>query len=710
MPQLNTQTFLSAAFLVFAILAINTFQPFKRAAFDTYQLHLAPPVEFDSDAVFVDIDDKSLAQLGQWPWPRNQIADLLLHLYESGVSAVGVDFLFPEPDRSSPINILAQLPDQTRDDAGLALQNPYGYLDWDAYFGDLLAQTPTSMAITAGDQPAPKDWPGAWAVLGTGPTDYLPQAAGLLMPTPTLAQNTQSFGYIGVGAQDDGLIRELPLVLAQGDQIIASLSVELARLNAGANTLVLTGNQSGIAGLRVGPTSIPTDIHGRVRLAPAAFQDIPVYSAVDVLNELHTQDLANKTVVLGSGAAGLKDQHDALWGTSIAGPKFHVALLRQINAQHWPAEFAPNLGWWSAALIAALALLVVGMKLPVIASLAAALPVAAFPLAASAAHFHQTNQLIYTLDLSVGWGLALLVPGLIKAINQEKDKAATRAAFSSYLSPDLVNEVIANPDSLKLGGETRELTIMFADIHGFTTLSENLKDDPERLTHLINRLLSPLTEVVLESGGTIDKYMGDCVMAFWNAPLPVEQHQRKATQAAQSMLARLDDLNAELNISDVSEKPLRIGIGINTGSVVVGNFGSDQRFDYSCLGDPANLAARLEAMCRTYDVDILLGPDTAVDQSGLIEVDQVVVKGKTDAVTIYTVAADLDAPSRTMHQEFLAAYRAQQWSRCDALLAPLSQIGAYPQGLIRTYRARVDDLRQQDLPKDWDGIFVSKTK
>jgi len=308
---------------------------------------------------------------------------------------------------------------------------------------------------------------------------------------------------------------------------------------------------------------------------------------------------------------------------------------------------------------------------------------------------------------------------------EEAEKKQVRSAFSHYMSPALVKRLAEDPDQLKLGGENREMTLLFCDVRGFTSISELF--DAQGLTKLINSFLTPLTNVILEHQGTIDKYMGDCIMAFWNAPLDDSDHAKNGCLSALEMLKSLDGVNKQLE-QEASEEgrphiPLRIGIGLNTGVCCVGNMGSDQRFDYSVLGDSVNLASRLEGQSKGYGVTIVIGEETykQVTDLACIELDLVMVKGKTEAVRIYAVLGDeglaknVDFQAYAAHHDrLLAAYRAQDWVQTQSLMAQvrtmMASLGLDHHGLYDLYEARIANYEETPPPLDWDGVFVATSK
>jgi adenylate cyclase len=319
---------------------------------------------------------------------------------------------------------------------------------------------------------------------------------------------------------------------------------------------------------------------------------------------------------------------------------------------------------------------------------------------------------------------AIYISGSVLAfMRAERDRREIRGAFGLYLSPDVVEQLARNPDLLQLGGELREITVMFTDVRGFTTISEQF--DPHGLTRFMNRFLTPMTDLILGKRGTIDKYMGDAIMAFWNAPLPVEVHAMRACETALAMQARLRSLNeewkAEAEAAGRRHIPVNIGIGLNTGRASVGNFGSSQRFTYSCLGDEVNLASRLEGQCKTYGVGIIIGDNTRAQAADFasIEIDLVMVKGKTEPARIHALLGDAamaQSPVFRLLLERQAALLEHYRSGAFAEALPLiegcqaaAEAVGWPQGYYAMMRARIDGLID-DSPPDWTGVYVAREK
>jgi len=338
----------------------------------------------------------------------------------------------------------------------------------------------------------------------------------------------------------------------------------------------------------------------------------------------------------------------------------------------------------------------------------------------SAVYAFNHHKILFDLSYPLLGGLLLYVQLLFNKYAREyAAKMLIKKQFGTYLSPAMVMILQKNPELLKLGGETKKLTIMFSDIRGFTPISEQYKTDPQGLTSLINRFLTPMTDLLMGRKGTIDKYMGDCIMAFWNAPVNVDEHEKQAVESALEMVDRLDELNAELESE--GKLPIKIGIGINTGEVVVGNMGSNNRFDYSILGDAANLASRLEGQSKGYGVTIILGEETATAvENDLfnIELDSIAVKGKKDSVRIFTVLGNNEWVfkntnwyfNQQQHEKFLKLYRGQAWETAARFAKDLKDAWPEMANYYDVMLGRIQSYLENPPGDDWDGVYRAETK
>jgi adenylate cyclase len=748
--------------------------------FDLYQ-RLAPRESSTHPVVIVDIDEKSLAAYGQWPWPRSLIARLIETLGQAGASIVGFDMVFPEYDRLSPGAVADSF--ETLDEASRRALRALPSNE--AVMAAAMRQVPTVLG-QAGLQTALPPGHAATAVrspfraeAGGDPRPFLQRYVGLLPNVPELEAAAAGHGIFSIGAEIDGKVRRVPLLARIGRDIRPALTLEMLRVAAGTNTLITRRDAAGMQAVQIqirpelggGSFIVPTDANGRiwVHYAKPDVFDTPdnsgrlYISAADILDgHVPPERLRGKFALVGTSAAGLKDLRDTPVASRMPGVEVHANILESIFAAEAAytaavrAEAKPLIaaGQPAAAalrqaqasvdkgnfflrypnyinsaelfltLLAGLMLTVLVPRLGPMWTLAGLAGVLAALIALSW-YLYTEHLLLVDATFPAATTIALYaVLAFANYTREAAEKRRVRSAFGQYLSPALVEQLAAHPEQLKLGGETKEMTFLFCDVRNFTAISEAHKSDPQRLTALINRLLTPLSNAILAHDGTIDKYMGDCVMAFWNAPMDLPGHERHACGAALDMLKALESLNAErmaeAEASGATYAPLRVGIGLNTGECVVGNMGTATRFDYSVLGDAVNLAARLEGYAAEYGVAAIMGESTASrvrDSFALLELDHVAVKGKSEAVTIYGLLGDnflRISPAFTAlaraNAAMLAAYRARDWDAADRLAADCAALDGAPAGLYALYRARIAAFRETPPPADWDGVYEWLTK
>jgi adenylate cyclase len=636
-------------------------------AFDSLQ-RLDPRPYQPLPITILDIDERALDQFGQWPWSRALLARIMDRLGEAGAAVVALDVVFAEADRTAPAQTLAlwrELGAVGPDAAEMIAALP----DPDALFAEALATVPavTGFVLESGDSPAPPPKPVGWALAGDDPRPFLPSYGAAIEGLPALYQVARGHGALNLIPDQDGVVRRVPLVLRAGEHLRPSLVGESLRVAQGASGYVVRasgasgatafGQRSGVIAVRVGEVTVPTDAAGQAWLWDSGHQPDRFVSVAALMDEAFPLErLRHHIVLFGTTAAGLKDQRASPLEGVIAGVELHAQILEQ--ALLGQALTRPDWAPGAEVLMTLLAGLALGLGLLLLPSgvlvpLGLALVVA--PPALAWTGFTQARWLLdpvfpaATLALLFGTGLAL------RYLTSDAERRDVRAAFSRYLAPALVERLASAPEQLRLGGEVRPLTLMFCDIRDFTTLSEGLR--PDQLTDLINQFLTPMTGAVLDHGGTVDKYIGDCLMAFWNAPLDDPNHARHACDAALAMLAALEAVNAERALSahalgQPAPEPLRIGIGINTGPACVGNMGSDQRFNYSALGDAVNLASRLEAQTKTFGTPIIISEDTlrAATESpsggigneafACLDLGRVFVKGRRDPVRAHALLGD----------------------------------------------------------------------
>lgn len=704
----------------------------RNLVFDSFQRQ-APRAYQPQPVRVIDIDEASLQRLGQWPWPRDLVARLVDRLGEMGAAAVALDIIFAEPDRFSPAN-LARL---WQDRPELAtLRSAIAQLpDSDAVLAESLARTPsvTAFSLSNSGRDLRPEVKAGFATAGDDPLQFVSRFAGAVTALPTLEAAATGNGAANYIAEADNVVRRAPLLMAFDDQLYPSLAAEALRVAQGASTYVIKssgasqeesfGESTGIAKVRIGDAIVPTDAEGRLLLhdtGHVADRFIPAWRVLAA--DFSADEVAGMIVIVGSTAEALKDLRTTPLAPVMPGVEIHAMVIEQILAQ----DFLQRPDWIQGAetigfALIGLALMVVMRFAGALWSLAAAVSMGAGIILGCWYAFTRLGYLIDPLLPCLVVLLVYLSGSLVAYLRSEHERRFIRNLFGRYLSPVLVEQMSRHPDQVRLGGEMRNLTLLFSDVRGFTRIAEQL--EPQELTALMNRFLTPLTGIIQKSGGFIDKYMGDCIMAFWNAPLDVAGHGGKAVAASIEMRAALAHLNVVLQAEAAAHgRPpivLAAGIGLNSGSACVGNMGSEQRMEYSVVGDMVNVASRLEGLSRAYGVDTVVGEDTAAQAPGFafIELDQVRVKGRATPLRIFTVFGDeavaASAGFRTLqehHGALLAAYRRQDWGGARRALAACRPLAPSLEEFYDVYEQRIAAYEQSPPPADWDGVFTATTK
>jgi adenylate cyclase len=713
------------AFAIGAILARPVvFAHLSDLAFDGYQ-RLKPREEAEAPIVVVDIDEASLAKIGQWPWPRTTIATLVDRLGRMGAAAIAFDMVFPEPDRTSPSRVIAAL---RKEGARIDLPAGEAELDNDAALAAAFARNRVvaGIAISNENGNALPPAKAGFAFGGESPKDYLPAFSGGVANLPELTSAAAGVGFFSFPLSGDGVVRSLPLLARSGGNIYPALSIEALRVAQDAGSFIIrsTGasgeantGRPAMTALKDGAFAMPTGPDGSFRVYYSGMPRMKTISAADILDPGKAtppeQEISGHIVLVGTSAVGLRDLVATPFRQAMPGVRVHAEIIDQIMGQ----SFLTRPDWARGAEIAlaaglGLLLLLLEWRFGAVVNSIAALSGIATVIGLSWAAFSGERLLIDPIlpAMAVALVFAVTTPALLLLANRER--RFIQSAFGRYLSPALVGRLADNPAELKLGGEVRDLTVLFSDIRGFTTLSEKL--DPSELTSLLNGFLTPATDVLLRADATIDKYIGDAIMAFWNAPLDIPDHRRKACLAALAMRHALDELNRARGLD------LRIGIGLHSGECCVGNLGSAQRFSYSAIGDSVNLASRIEGLTKQYGVDILMTEETIEGAGDLafIEADRVRVVGREHPVRIFALIGDAaDARSeafrafRQAHESFLDAYRRGDFESAPGALANASAAAPEPAGgLYRVYEDRLAALAKAPPEPGWDGVFVADRK
>ena len=740
---------LGAALLVCA-LALRWIDPLplqqlRYLTFDSYQ-RLQPRV-YDAAApvTIAAIDEKSLDAVGQWPWSRATLARIADRLTQLGAAAVAFDVLFAEPDRTAPAALAANLPEDPTYDAAraqlAALPDP------DQEFAAALKRSPSVIAFAYSDDAVlasgPKiEFPYGFSVIGNldeSEVAYLvPGASEAILPLPSLMDATRGMGEVHAGDPDpDGVVRRVPLAIGIGGKLYPTLAGDALRVAFGGQTAQIKLTSDGfIDKMRIGEAIIPVDGRGQLLLYDTGVKQDRYVSTADILaDSLDAARVAGHIVLVGATVEGLKDIRATPLSPVMPGVEIHAQILEQVlSGQYLTRPYNADdiemgfLAGFGAVLLGFLyRRSAIGGAIVLVTAVTGAIGVSWWQFSAKGLLF---DPIYPGLAAIVMFGIGTLV----NYLRTEREKRYVRSAMARYLSPVLADRVSQHPEQLKLGGELRELTLMFSDIRGFTKLSESL--DPQALTGLINSFLTPMTQVIQDRDGFIDKYIGDCIMAFWNAPVDVPSHSEKAILAAYDMRGQLRRINQGFSAEAVKEgRPpveLQTGIGLNSGICCVGNMGSEQRLEYSVLGDAVNIASRLEALSSAYHVDLVIGEETAsgAPSLALLELDRVRVKGKVLPIRIFTGLGDADFAARldfrqleAAQQRLLNCYRGQDWDGAEAALAgcralaaalPSDQPGALPDDKLSAfydlYAARIAAYRADPPPADWDGVYEAKSK
>ena len=695
--------------------------------FDAFQV-IDPRVKTARPVVIIDIDEKSLAKFGQWPWPRTRIADVVANLTRLGAVVIAFDIVFAEPDRLNPdvaADTIRNLDDETRTKLRALPSND-----------QLFAEAMRNSRVVLGESGLPyvlreldKNLPvTGLAMLGEDPQRFMLNFPGLLRNTPVLEAAAGGRGLFTIRTERDGIVRRVPVIMQAQGLTMPSLTFEMLRLATGSDTIFIKSDVAGIKSVAVKGFEVPTDRNGQLWVHFAHHDPSIFVSAADVLEgSVEPQTIAEKLVLIGTSAVGLLDVKTTPVSPVMPGVEIHAQVLEAALTKKLLSQpsYGPILEFGAALLLGIAVIWLAPLFGPV--TLVAVGAFIAALLVGTSWYFYTQHKLLidftYPLLSTTAIYLTLIFSSFVR---EQAQRRQIRSAFGQYLSPALIEQLAQSPEKLVLGGEEREMTIMFSDVRGFTTISESFKNDPQGLTALMNRFLTPLTNAIIARKGTIDKYMGDAIVAFWNAPLDDKEHQLNACEAAVDMLDRIDVLNKQRELEAQEGGPaffpLNVGVGLNTGVCVVGNMGSDLRFDYSVLGDTVNLASRLEGQSKEYGFPIIVGSKTALavkDKFAILELDFIMVKGKKEPEVIYAIAGRADTAQsgrfqrlRNLTIEMLACYRSRDW---EGALAAIERGRRTDEAralelLYNLYEARIRGYQTNPPPDDWNGAFALLTK
>ena len=647
-------------------------QSLRSQTFDTLQQ--LDDVKHSSEVVIVNIGERSLEAWGQWPWPRQNIAQLIADLRQSGAGIIALNVMFPETDRFGGDEVLAS---------------------WMNQNGIILSQTPSSKGTRSSGPHI-----GTATIGSSKPTQYLLQWSNLITNITELEDVAAGIGVIASAPQPDNQTRTYPLAVTVGDAIYPSFAVEMLRAYTGKPSYIIKTTDIGVSEVTVPPFDpIVTNPDGTAYIRFNNTFDVLEYTP-----GVRLPDLGGKFVIVGVSAEGISNP--------VPTPRGNI-LPQDIQA-HMLQNFVDGSNIVRTELSPLLELLMTMLGMLLVATVVYRLPIwLSMPVSlgimtsyAYGSVWAYTNKL-WLVDATFPILATFLIFAQASFNNfyvQFKLREQIKKQFEHYIAPGLVKRLQKNPELLKLGGETKTMTYLFSDIRGFTPISEQYKTDPQGLGKLINRYMTPMTNITLENSGTIDKYIGDALMAIWGAPLDVPDHANQAVKTAQQMEVALAELNEELKKEGLLE--LGVGIGINTGDAVVGNMGSDTRFDYTVLGDSVNLAARLEGQTKEYGVFYMFTKQTLdcltdYDSDELAFIDRIAVKGQTAPVDIYTlVSVDYALAINCVTH----CYQNLSWSEARQNLKHLRK---HNETLADLYEHR---LNQPEPGPDWDGVDRKTSK
>ena len=703
------------------------------------RLNYTLPKTKDPRIVIVDIDEKSLAELGRWPWPRNTMADIVNTLFDHyKIKLLGFDVVFAESDESSGLSVLETLSRGTLKN-NLQFQEELKMLRPNLQHDQLFAQSLMGRKVVMGYYFNPNfthrdqsnesvgKLPEPVARLEKAIQGRIPfaKAGGFGANLKDLQNSSYSAGFFDNPLVDnDGLFRRVPLVQEYNNAIYESLALSMLRLNFGSpkvELIVETGDGTddsyfALEQIKIGDNYIPVDGEAAA-LVPyrGPGGSFPYVSAADVLNKTINKDiLKDRLILVGTTAPGLLDLRSTPVQNVYPGVEVHANIISGVLDQRIMQRPAFTVGYefmfvvligimltallpfatpfWGALLTITTSLLVTAASMIAWSSFNTVLPMATLLL---------LTITMFILHMTYGYFV------------ESRDKRVLTGLFGQYIPPELVEEMSQRPTNFGLEGESRNMTVLFSDVRNFTSISEGL--DPKELTQLMNELLTPMTRAIHENRGTIDKYMGDCIMAFWGAPLPDPSHPRHALDAAFGILDALAVIREEFKKKGWPE--INVGVGISSGEMNVGNMGSEFRMAYTVLGDTVNLGSRLEGLTKSYGVQIITSEPTvdAIPEYIFRELDKVRVKGKNKPVAIFEplcLKEDIDKETRselTRYKQALKLFRQQDWDNAEMEFFTLNR-GDPDKFLYSLYLERIANYRNNPPGKDWDGVYTHTSK
>jgi len=722
------------------------FEQVSNLILDRYQIWKPRDYQSDVPVRIIDIDNESIKRIGQWPWPRTTLAQLNSRLSEAGAAVIAYDIIFSEEDRTSPDKILPVLKANPR--AKGSFKDIENLVNHDDIFANSIANSNVVLGffLVHEDTERLPETRHGFSYGGTFPSDQIGNFKATFPAIPVLGQAAGGEGFVSFNPEGDGIVREAPLVFRIEERKFPSLSLEALRVVQGAGAIILQSSdghqQIGssatpeLALIKVGEFEFPTTPSGKFRVyytKPSPELDklryVPAWKILDPnIDAAEWSDkIAGNIVFMGTSADGLKDLVATPLRPVEPGVSVHAQITEQVIGEAIHGHQILKQPYW-APVLELMSIVISGLALSFILPRFGALTGAVFTViviaGAAATSWVAFSQ--YQFVIKAFYPItAIITTYAIMTVTSfyltESERSRIRNAFSMYLSPTMVKIVSDNPDLLTLGGEERDMTILFLDIRSFSKISESM--EPSEITTFLNIFLTPMTDILQKYNATIDKYIGDAIVAFWNAPLDDSDHQGNAARAVLEMESKLSKLNKTYSEQDLIKWPddVSMGIGLNTGICCVGNLGSEQRFSYSMIGDAANLASRIEGLTKQYKVSVLIGDSTAqaLSDFAIIEADLIQVVGRQTPERIWVLlgsqAASNDAVYKShmkQHTEFLKAYRAQLWDKAHQLITQMKPTAKDLNltGYYEVMADRINSYKASPPGKDWSGIYVATSK
>ena len=731
-------------FVAFLMGTVYIFVPTAYQSIDDrlrdYLFIVRGPIQTTDNVTIVDLDEKSLRELGQWPWQRYKVAQLLQRLTEAGAGVIGFDIVFAERDNSSPAKVL--------DEIGLHVAEGEEIPDYDAIFAQTVTSTPTILGYIfamGDDHIEPSSGPMIPAIFiekGKGDKEYLLQPWRPILNIPIVQNNAYSSGFFNNIPSEDGIVRSVPLVMKYDMVVYPSLAMEMIRVLHNANRVYVNYSEgTGVESVQVGETLIPTDRHGRLMVnyrGPG--RTFPYISAVDIYNgDFDPKLVEGKFILIGTSAAGLLDLRAMPFDNVYPGVEAHANVIDNILS----GDFITRPAWIPAADL--LIFIVISMGLATALAFASAGVSLVLALVSLSAGMFFNYYMLFEQGLTFNilfMLLSIVVVFLLSTIAnyflETRQKEMIKGKFASKVSPAVMEDILRNPDPNVLAGTDREITVFFSDVRNFTNISEAIGSAKNLITFL-NEYMDPMTEIIIKEQGTVDKFIGDAIMAYWNAPHDVPDHPDRAVVATMEQLHALDGINEKIrqdprfeNVVKMSDEkgvpPIDIGIGLNTGMAIVGEMGSKGRSDYTVIGDPVNLGSRMESLCKFYNSKCNVTNFTKERLKGKYIyrfLDLVTVKGKKEPVEVWQIhdydrdesLHKLYTVSRARLDEELARYHhaieLYKAAKFTEALEIFKEMEEWPdktnKNIYKIYIERCEHYIAEP-PEHFTGVFVHTTK